>query len=95
MIIFWAEREAEIDTSEIDATKWISQIGPRPVFILQGGTDDHISIDSGEKLYEAAGEPKELWFEEKAVHHGLEEEPFESEFERRVVSFFDQYLGGE
>jgi fermentation-respiration switch protein FrsA (DUF1100 family) len=65
------------------------------VFILQGGTDDHISLDSGEKLYEAAGEPKELWYEEEAVHHGLEEEPFLAEFERRVVGFFDQYLGGE
>ena len=37
----------------------------------------------------------ELWFEPGAVHHGLEEEPCASEFERRVVSFFDQYLGGE
>jgi esterase/lipase len=95
MIIFWAEREADIETSEIDATEWIKGISPRPVFILQGGADDHISIDSGQRLYEAAGEPKELWYEEKAVHHGLEEEPFVAEFERRVVGFFDQHLGAE
>jgi len=92
MILFWAEREADVDTSEIDATQWISQISPRPVFILHGGADDNISADSGQKLYDAAGEPKELWVEPGAVHHGLEEEPFESEFERRVVGFFDQYL---
>jgi fermentation-respiration switch protein FrsA (DUF1100 family) len=95
MILFWAEREAGVDTSKIDTTQWIKQISPRPVFILQGGADDHISVDSGQKLYDAAGEPKELWFEPEAAHHGLEEEPFEAEFERRVVGFFAQYLLGE
>lgn len=92
MILFWAEREAGVETSEIDTTQWIKEISPRPVFILQGGQDDHISIDSGQKLYDAAGEPKELWFEPGAAHHGLEEQPYEAEFERRVVAFFDKYL---
>jgi fermentation-respiration switch protein FrsA (DUF1100 family) len=92
MVIFWAEREADIRTSEIDTTQWIQGIRGRPVFILQGGQDDHISVDSGQKLYEAAGEPRELWFEPGAAHHGLEEQPYEAEFERRVVAFFDKYL---
>jgi pimeloyl-ACP methyl ester carboxylesterase len=95
MIIFWAEREADIDTSQMNTTEWIKEISPRPVFILQGGQDDHISIDSGQKLYDAAGEPKELWYEPGAAHHGLEEQPFEAEFERRVVAFFDKYLLGK
>jgi fermentation-respiration switch protein FrsA (DUF1100 family) len=60
MIVFWAEREAGVDASEVNSTEWIKGISPRPVFILQGGQDDHISIDSGEKLYEAVGEPKVL-----------------------------------
>jgi hypothetical protein len=52
--------------------------------------------DTGDMLWFAtADEPKDLWFEPAAVHHGLEEEPFESEFQRRVVGFFDQYLRGE
>jgi fermentation-respiration switch protein FrsA (DUF1100 family) len=92
MIIFWAEREIHVDISELDTTVWIREISPRPVFILQGGADDHISIDSGEKLYEAAGEPKEFWFEPEAVHHGFDLEPFLPEFEQRVVAFFDTYL---
>ena len=95
LIIFWAEREVGIDTTEIDATEWIQEISPRPVFILQGGKDDHISTQSGQWLYDAAGEPKELWYEPEAVHHGFDEEPFVAEFERRVVAFFDQYLHGE
>jgi fermentation-respiration switch protein FrsA (DUF1100 family) len=91
MIQFWAERAADIRVRDIDATQWIGQISPRPVFIMMGGADDHISIDSGQKLYDAAGEPKELWFEPTAGHHGLPEVAPE-EYERRVVGFFDQYL---
>lgn len=95
MLIFWAERDADIETSEIDPMAWIKEISPRPVFILHGGRDIHLSPDTGARLYQAAGEPKELWYEEEAVHHGFDEEPFVAEFERRVVGFFDRYLLGE
>lgn len=91
MIVFWAEQTAEIRAKDIDSTKWIGQISPRPVLIMMGGADDHISTDSGQKLYDAAGEPKELWFEGAAGHHGLDEVA-PGEYERRVVDFFDQYL---
>jgi fermentation-respiration switch protein FrsA (DUF1100 family) len=94
MILFWAEREAGVVISEIDTTVWIRDINPRPVFILQGGADDHISIDSGEVLYQAAGEPKEFWYEPEAAHHGFDLEPFLPDFERRVVAFFDEHLLG-
>ncbi len=94
MIQFWAEQKADIRAREIDSTKWIGQISPRPVFIMMGGADPDISIDSGQKLYDAAGEPKELWFEPTAKHHGLPEVAPEG-YEQRVVGFFDQYLLGE
>lgn len=94
MIVFWAEREAGIKTSDVDAKKSIAQISPRPVFILQGGADDHVPTQSGQWLYEAAGGPKELWYEPEATHHGFDEEPFVAKFEQRVVAFFDQYLLG-
>jgi predicted alpha/beta-fold hydrolase len=42
-------------------------------------------------LYQAAGEPKELWILPHGGHGGyLQAEP--EEFERRVVSFFDTAL---
>jgi fermentation-respiration switch protein FrsA (DUF1100 family) len=91
IIVFWAEQTAGIRAKDIDGTKWIGQISPRPVFIMMGGADDLISIDSGQKLYDAAGEPKELWIEPAAGHHGLDEVAPE-EYERRLVGFFDQYL---
>jgi fermentation-respiration switch protein FrsA (DUF1100 family) len=94
LIVWWGEQIAGFDSSEIDATKWIGQISPRPVFIMMGGKDDHIPIESGQWLYDAAKEPKELWFVPDATHHGIPEVAPE-EYERRVTEFFDMYLLGE
>ena len=94
LIVFWAERETGFKTEDIDATKWIAQISPRPVFLMQGGADVVISADSGKRLYEAAGEPKELWFDPELGHVEFDKERA-VEFEKRVAEFFDQYLLGE
>ena len=64
---------------------------PRPVLLMQGGADVVISIASGERLFEAAGQPKELWFEPKVGHSGFDR-ALPGEYERRVVGFFDEYL---
>jgi fermentation-respiration switch protein FrsA (DUF1100 family) len=94
LIVFWAERETGFKTEDIDTTKWIAQISPRPVFLMQGGADVVISPDSGQRLYNAAGEPKELWFDPELGHVEFDKERAE-EFERRVAEFFDQYLLGK
>jgi len=91
LIVYWAERETGFKTEDIDATEWIAQISPRPVFLMQGGADVVISANSGQRLYEAAGEPKELWFEPDLGHVDFDSE-MTDEFERRVVEFFDHYL---
>jgi dipeptidyl aminopeptidase/acylaminoacyl peptidase len=91
LIVFWAERETGFKTEDIDATKWIAQLSPRPVFLMQGGADVVISADSGQRLYDAAGEPKELWFDPELGHVKFDTERAE-EFERRVSEFFDKYL---
>jgi fermentation-respiration switch protein FrsA (DUF1100 family) len=92
LIVAWAEREGGFQAEQIDATTWIGQISPRPILLIQGGADRTISPESGRLLYEAAGEPKELWFEPELGHAGFEyARPVE--YERRVIGFFDQYLG--
>lgn len=91
LIVYWAERETGFKTEDIDATKWIAQISPRPVFLMQGGADVVISANSGQRLYDAAGEPKELWFEPNLGHVDFDSDKA-GEFERRVVEFFDQFL---
>lgn len=91
LIVYWAERETGFKREDIDATKWVAQISPRPVFLMQGGADVAISANSGQRLYDAAGEPKELWFEPDLGHVDFDSKRAD-EFERRVVEFFDHYL---
>lgn len=91
LIVFWAERDTGIKMEEIDTTKWIPLISPRPVFLMQGGADTVISPSSGQILYDAANEPKELWFDEELGHTAFDKERTE-EYESRVVGFFNMYL---
>jgi dienelactone hydrolase len=91
LIVFWAEREAGFEADEVDAKRWIAQISPRPVLLMQGGKDSVISNDSGQLLFAAAGEPKELWFDPDIRHAGFDQAK-PGEYERRVVGFFDRYV---
>ena len=91
MIRFWAEREGGFDPRAVDAKKWIANVSPRPVLIMQGGADEVVSASSGQRLFDVAREPKEFWFE-PAVGHGKFLKMMPAEFEQRVVGFFDRYL---
>jgi len=91
-IVFWTERELGGSVDDLDAKQWIPQIAPRPVLLLQGGADQVVSPESGARLFEAAREPKELWFEPDVGHaEFLKKKP--AEFEQRVTRFYDRYLG--
>jgi uncharacterized protein len=90
-IVFWAERELGGSVSELDATRWIHDISPRPVLLMQGGADRVVSPESGRKLFEAAGEPKELWFE-PTVGHAQFLKMMPAQFEEHVARFLDRYL---
>ncbi len=93
-IVFWAEKEVGFDSAGVSAKTWISELSPRPVLLLQGGADTNISAESGQLLYDAAGEPKELWFEPELDHVAFDTE-LPEQYEARVVGFFDRYLLGE
>jgi fermentation-respiration switch protein FrsA (DUF1100 family) len=93
LILFWAEQEAGFKAADIDTTAWIAKLSPRAVLLMQGGRDVAISTDSGQLLYDAAGEPKELWFEPE-LGHTMFDRARPQEYEQRVVAFFDRYLLG-
>jgi fermentation-respiration switch protein FrsA (DUF1100 family) len=91
MIEFWTERRLGMATEEIDAKQWIGGISPRPIMLMQGGADEVISPESGERLFAAAAEPKELWFDPELGHaQFLRRRP--EEFERRIVAFYHRHL---
>ena len=91
LVVFWAERQAGFDSATIDAKRWIGRLSPRPVLLLQGGRDTFITPASGRLLYDAAREPKELWFDPD-VGHTLFSRDRAEEFEQRVGGFFERYL---
>jgi dipeptidyl aminopeptidase/acylaminoacyl peptidase len=92
MIVFWAEQKAGIDVVEVEPVNWIEGVSPRPVLILHGGKDDYAGPDCGGKLHDAAGEPKEIWFEPNVGHANFDEIVPPEVYEERLVSFFDRYL---
>ena len=91
LITFWAEREAGFRQQDVDATRWIGRISPRPILLMQGGKDVVISVASGQRLYDAAAMPKELWFDPDVGHTRFDTARPE-DYERRVVSLFDRHL---
>lgn len=90
-IVFWAEQVGDMDTAELDTEAVVNQISPRPILIIQGGNEDKISPESGQRLYDAAGEPKELWFVPEAGHVDFQD--FQPQaYEEQLVDFFDRSL---
>jgi len=93
LIEFYAEQESQSQASEISAEAHIGAISPRAILLMQGGQDKIIPPNNGERLYAAAGEPKELWFEPSVAHTDFIVDMPE-EYERRVIAFVDRYLLG-
>lgn len=91
LIVFWAEREFGFSLNALDTEAVIAQISPVPVLIIHGGSDDKIGPESGEKLYEAAAEPKELLWISEAGHVDFEDHRPE-EYKEALISFFNQHL---
>jgi fermentation-respiration switch protein FrsA (DUF1100 family) len=69
----------------------VAAISPRPILILAGGQDPITGPDAGQRYYDAAGQPKELWFEPELGHSAFWQ-ALPEEYERRVVGFFDAAL---
>jgi dipeptidyl aminopeptidase/acylaminoacyl peptidase len=92
--IAFAQRQTGLHISEVRPIDDIPSIAPRPVFIIQGTDDDLIPTEQGFRLYEAAGEPKELWMVD-GMGHGSPLGIFPDEYEKRVIGFFDRAFGVE
>jgi fermentation-respiration switch protein FrsA (DUF1100 family) len=91
IFMFFAEQGHDYKISGIAPVEKIDQISPRPILILQGGADERIPANSGQRLFAAAGEPKEYWYEPKIAHAKFSTS-VPLKYEKRIVAFFDQYL---
>jgi fermentation-respiration switch protein FrsA (DUF1100 family) len=72
-----------------DPVDYVSRIAPRPIFIMHGTADGVVDPQMARTLYDAAGEPKELWLVEGADHYGAMQEHAEVAQER-LLRFFSR-----
>ena len=94
IIRFFAERESGVRVDSLRPVDQIGRISPRPVFIIQGASDDFIPPDSIQRLYEAAGEPRSFWLG-PGVGHAQMFSTYPDQYEQRVIAFFDSSLLGD
>ncbi|MBT3437227.1 MAG: alpha/beta hydrolase [Oceanospirillaceae bacterium] len=91
MISIWAETILGMEVEQADATKAAAQLCTTPLFIMQGGKDIVVSVDSGQWIFDAACGEKELWYEAQLGHTKFDTQKSD-EYARRVVAFFDNAL---
>jgi uncharacterized protein len=72
----------------------IAKIAPRPILLIHSADDDNATtpLDGAKKLYEAAGEPKDLWVAPRGGHAGAIN-AFPDEYRARVLAFLERSLG--
>ena len=66
----------------------IGRIAPRPLFLIQAERDARMPLSDAQEIFEAAGEPKQLWIAPGADHG----EPWmvdKEDYDRRLRGFFD------
>lgn len=91
LIQFFAERESGTSIDLVRPVDDIASISPRPVFIIQGMGDGMVPLDSAQRLYDAAGEPRQLWVEDNVPHLNMYAY-YKTRYAKRAIKFFDEYL---
>jgi len=91
LIIWAAGLRLRCHLPDADPLRWVSQIAPQPLLLIHGGRDRGIPVSDAHRLYEAAGEPKELWVVPKAEHR-CADKVCPQEYMDRVLRFFEQWL---
>jgi fermentation-respiration switch protein FrsA (DUF1100 family) len=88
------QMETGISIREVNPLDEIGRISPRSVYIVHSAADIVAPPDAGEKLYNAAREPRFLWQEQKSAHLAIYlDNP--RRYQRRLVGFFNEWLLGK
>ena len=65
-----------------------------PTFFIVGENDHHTTLEESRQLFASANQPKDLWIVSKAEHGDLLKTA-PSEYEQKVLGFFEKTLRGE
>ena len=71
----------------------VRHLSPRPILFIYGERESYIPPDHIRQLFDAAGEPKEMWVA-PGSDHAVARLDHPEEYMRRVLDFFDRYLLG-
>ncbi len=87
-VMWW---RAKYHFHQVEPLRDIRKLAPRPILLIHGGKDSVVDPHDATLLYEAAGEPKELWFFPEAEHCGAY---FMNRvaYCEKVAAFFELYL---
>jgi fermentation-respiration switch protein FrsA (DUF1100 family) len=77
---------------EVEPLRDVARIAPRPLLLIHGLDDSIISPQDSQRLYDAAGEPKELWLVE-GMDHCCSYFKDRQAYSQRVAAFFATHLG--
>ncbi len=72
---------------------YVGRLSPRPVLFIHGERDSYIPHEQPGELFEAAGEPKEIWMA-PGSDHAVARLDHPEEYIGRVLAFLDRYLRG-
>ena len=90
-LVWWGERMTGIDVDVLRPVDVVARVAPRPVLIMQGEEDQMVPADSGQRLFSAALEPKELWSVPGVAHVDFRQAVPEA-YRHKVIGFFERLL---
>ena len=73
--------------SRVSPLESAAALSPRPLLLIQGGQDPRMPPEGARRIFERAGQPKELWIIEGAGHlEGYSLDP--AAYHARLIAFF-------
>ncbi len=91
LVVWAAGHRLGCRLTDSDPLRWVGRLAPRPLLLIHGEQDCDVPVTEAHRLYEAAGEPKELWVVAGAGHRRVDQ-ICADEYMSRVLAFFDNWL---
>jgi len=82
------------NVAAVRAVDGTGRFSPRPLLLIHGERDDYLPPDNAQRLFQAAGEPKELWLA-PGSGHAMARLDHSREYVQRVHAFFQRWLPTE
>lgn len=89
LMLRWRLNDPKVDA--FNPVEAAGRIAPRPVFFIAGERDDLMPVGDVTRVFDAAGEPKQLW-KVGGAWHAKCREAAGLEYDTRLISFYNRHL---